>query len=384
MKQKLVRITTVPISLEKLLTGQLRFMNSFYDVVAVSSEKENLEKFGKAESLSVFPIEMTRKITPIKDFLAIIKLFFYLKKQKPSIVHTHTPKAGLVGMIAAKMAGVPHRLHTVAGLPLLEAVGTKRKVLDFVEKIIYSSATVIYPNSYGLYKIIEENKYCSSGKMKVLANGSSNGIDTAHFDRALFSDAQNQELKMQLAISKDDFVFIFVGRLVKDKGINELVKAFEVLNSENQQVKLLLVGNFESDLDPLDEITMNAINTGKGIIKAGYQNDVRPYLSIADALVFPSYREGFPNVVMQAGSMGLPSVVSDINGCNEIVIEGKNGIIIPVKNSDAIYTAMKTIICEKELMYSMKQNARPMIVSRFEQKVVWEAILNEYRQLENK
>ncbi|TGD57143.1 glycosyltransferase family 4 protein [Flavobacterium humi] len=384
MKQKLIRITTVPISLEKLLTGQLRFMNSFYDVIAVSSEKENLEKFGKAEGLPVFPIEMTRKITPVQDFMAIVKLFFFLRKQKPFIVHTHTPKAGLVGMIAAKMAGVPHRLHTVAGLPLLETVGAKRKILDFVEKIIYGAATAVYPNSHGLRTIIEENNYCSTKKLKVLANGSSNGIDTSHFDPALFTSAQNQKLKEQWHIAKDDFVFIFVGRLVKDKGINELVEAFGVLNSENQHVKLLLVGNFENDLDPLDESTMKRISEGKGIIEAGYQNDVRPYLAIADALVFPSYREGFPNVVMQAGAFGLPSVVSDINGCNEIIIDGKNGTIIPVKNSGAIYEAMKKMSSATPWMDSLKQNARPMIVSRFEQKVVWEAIRNEYRQLENK
>lgn len=382
MKKKLIRITTVPISLEKLLTGQLQFMNSYYEVVAVSSEKENLEKLGKNQGLSVFPVTMTRKITPIQDFIAIVKLFFFLKREKPFIVHTHTPKAGLVGMVAAKMAGVPHRLHTVAGLPLLEATGTKRKVLDFVEKILYFCATSVFPNSHGLCDIIKENKYCNPNKLKVLANGSSNGIDTSHFDPALFPEEQNQNLRAKWGIEKEDFVFIFVGRLVKDKGINELVEAYELLLTEKKNIKLLLVGGFENDLDPLLPSTLQKITNNQSVISVGIQNDVRPYFGISDALVFPSYREGFPNVVMQAGAMGLPSVVSNINGCNEIIRNDQNGIIIPVKDTDAIYQAMKKLIDEEELMKKLQQNSRSMIVSRFEQKLIWEALLQEYNQLE--
>jgi len=133
-KQKLIRITTVPLSLDKLLSGQLRFMSRHYDVIAVSSEKEYLERVGAKEGVPTFHLEMTRQITPLADVLAVIRLYSFLRKEKPFIVHSHTPKAGIVGMLAAKLAGVPHRLHTVAGLPLLESQGLKRKLLDFVEK----------------------------------------------------------------------------------------------------------------------------------------------------------------------------------------------------------------------------------------------------------
>jgi len=382
MNKKLVRITTVPISLEKLLSGQLRFMKSYYEVIAVSSDKKALQKIRESQQVSVFHVEMTRKITPIQDFIAILKLFFFLKKEKPFIVHTHTPKAGLVGMIASKLANVPNRFHTVAGLPLLEATGTKRKVLDFVETIIYKCATKVYPNSYGLSAIIKENKYCDSGKLKILANGSSNGIDTSYFNPKLFSEEQKTILKNDLKIEKEDFVFIFVGRLVVDKGINELVLAFNKLQQENNKSKLLLVGPFEDDLDPLDKSTLEEIKRNGSIISVDYQEDVRPYFGISNALVFPSYREGFPNVVMQAGAMGLPCIVSDINGCNEIIEENKNGIIIPVKNENAIFEAMKKISKDNYLWTHLQNNSRENIVSKYEQKVVWEAILNEYRELE--
>lgn len=380
--KKLIRITTVPISLEKLLENQLLFMKSHYDVRAISSDKRNLERVGQLQEVSVFHVEMTRKITPWQDLKAVWQLYNYFKKEKPFIVHTHTPKAGTVGMMAAKLAGVPHRLHTIAGLPLMEARGFKRKLLNAVEKVTYTCATRIYPNSYGLKEIIIEEQFCKANKLKVLGNGSSNGIDTAYFSPVNFSDQQNQILKTNLGIQAEDFVFIFVGRLVGDKGINELVLAFKNISSEANRVKLILVGSFESDLDPLEQETMQEITANNNIISVGFQKDVRPYLAISHCLAFPSYREGFPNVVMQAGAMGLPCIVTNINGCNEIIIEGQNGTIIPVKDVDALYKVMKKMVDAVNFRTQLQQNSRPMIISRYEQQVVWEAILAEYKRLE--
>lgn len=381
-KPKLIRITTVPLSLDKLLSGQLNYMDSFYEVIAVSSEKEYLERVGEKEKVRTFHLEMSRKITPIQDFQAVIKLYSFLKINKPLIVHTHTPKAGIVGMLASKMACVPHRFHTVAGLPLLETTGVKRKLLDFVEKLTYKCATKVYPNSYGLLGIITKNKYCSADKLKVIANGSSNGIDTEYFNPNRFSETQNLELKKHLNLSISDFVFVFVGRLVADKGINEMVEAFKAINQKHPKSKLLLVGDYEVDLDPLSSLTLNEIQANNSIITVGFQNDVRPYLAISDALIFPSYREGFPNVVMQAGAMGLPAIVSNINGCNEIIVEGQNGTIIPVKDTAAIIQKMELLMTDEDYFNKLKSNAREMIVRRYEQKVVWEAILEEYRKLD--
>jgi glycosyltransferase involved in cell wall biosynthesis len=421
-KPKLIRITTVPLSLDKLLTGQLHFMNSYYDVIAISSEKEYLNKIGFKENVRTFHLEMSRKITPIRDFIAVIKLFLFLRKEKPCIVHTHTPKAGIIGMLASKLAGVPQRFHTVAGMPLLETTGFKRKILDFVEKLTYACATKVYPNSQGLTDIILANNFCKAAKLKVLANGSSNGIDTAYFNPELFNESQNAILRKQLYIEPNDFVFVFVGRLVADKGINELVNAFETLqpfdpstlrpfdpltlrpfdklraglvqgrrssgqaklrageaqgDHSETNCKLLLVGDYEVDLDPLAPETLVIIQNNKDIVSVGFQTDVRPYFAISDALVFPSYREGFPNVVMQAGAMGLPSIVTNINGCNEIIVEGENGIIIPVKNSKAILESMKSMIFNPTTL-QMKEKTRAMIVNRYEQRLVWEALLEEY------
>ncbi|SCY39190.1 glycosyltransferase family 4 protein [Flavobacterium caeni] len=379
--KKLVRITTVPISLEKLLENQLRFMTGYYDVTIISSDAPHLKRVAESQGTRYLHVEMTRKITPLKDLKSVWELYRFFRKEKPEIVHTHTPKAGIVGMLAAKLAGVPHRLHTVAGLPLLEATGAKRKVLDSVEKLTYACATGVYPNSSGLRDIIVQNGYCAASKLKVIGNGSSNGINTAHFSPAHFSEQQNEELRMELGFTDHHFVFIFVGRLVKDKGINELVAAFDQLHQQQPHVRLLLVGDYESELDPLRAETLEKINRHDGIVHTGFMKDVRPYLAISRALAFPTYREGFPNVVLQAGAMGLPSIVTNINGCNEIIEEGVNGTIIPVKDQTAIFNAMTMLASDKKSYISMQKNAREMIVARYEQQVVWEAILNEYRKL---
>ena len=384
--KKLIRITTVPLSLKVLLKGQLRFMASNgFDVKGVSSEGEELREVHENEGIAVEAITMSRKITPFQDLKSLWEMWNFLRKEKPQIVHTHTPKAGIIGMLAARLAGVPHRLHTVAGLPLMEATGIKRKILNFVEKLTYSSATRVYPNSKGLYDFILQNNFTQSNKLKIIANGSSNGIDTTFFSPDQVTELERVTLREKLNIQPDNFVFVFVGRIVSDKGINELIKAFSELqaaeNNEPAGIKLLLVGGLENDLDPLNPETLAEINQNKDIISVGFQQDVRSFFAIADALVFPSYREGFPNVVMQAGAMGLPSIVSDINGCNEIIIEGENGLIIPSKNVEKLKEKMLTLAKDKNLYTKLKGNSRRMIENRYEQSVVWNALLEEYEGL---
>ncbi|OBQ54110.1 glycosyltransferase family 4 protein [Tamlana sp. s12] len=382
MNKKIIRITTVPSSLKGLLKGQIKFMSSYYKMTVVSSTGgTTLEDYGISEGVKTIPVEMTRKITPFEDLKAVYKLYKIFKTEKPFIVHTHTPKAGTLGMLAAKLSGVPNRLHTIAGLPLVEASGLKRILLNAVEKITYSCATKIYPNSFGLETIILNHKFTNKKKLKVIANGSSNGIDTSYFDSVNYSNEYIDNLKNSLSISKSDYVFIFVGRLVTDKGINELIKAFNEFNKQSQNTKLLLIGPYENHLDPLNPETTDIINTNKNIISTGFVEDVRGYFAISNCLVFPSYREGFPNVVMQAGAMELPSIVSDINGCNEIIEHKKHGLIIPVKDEEAIQKAMIYIFKNQSEGKTMGKESRINIVSKYERQKVWDALLEEYNNL---
>jgi len=381
-KKKLVRITTVPLSLDKILDGQLSFMNNHYEVIAVSSEKEYLIRCAKNEGVRFKHIEMTRKITPIKDFISLIKLISFLKKERPLIIHSHTPKAGILAMLASKITNIPIRLHTVAGLPLMEEKGSKKKLLELIEKLTYSFSTFVFTNSNGLYKYIIENNYVSKNKLKVIGNGSSNGVDINYFSPTSVSIKEKEKLKLSLGILENDFTFVFVGRIVADKGINELINAFDTISFQNNAIKLLLVGEQESHLDPLNENTLKLISSNKNIIKTGFQKDIRPFLAVSDALVFPSYREGFPNVIMQAGAMELPVIATNINGCNEIIINEKNGVLIELKNNGAIVKAMVRLIEDEAFYKNLKSNARSMIISRFERKVICEKILYEYKEME--
>tara|TARA_B100000963_G_scaffold116056_1_gene101087 strand:- start:4847 stop:5953 length:1107 start_codon:yes stop_codon:yes gene_type:complete len=350
-----------------------------FDVVMASSDGNELKDVLTNEKCRHFVIPLTRKITPITDIIATYKLYKLFIKERPGIVHTHTPKAGIVGMLASYLAKVPNRLHTVAGLPLLESKGIKKIILNIVEKFTYFFATKVYVNSLGLKKIILDNNLIKHDKLKFIGNGSSNGIDTKYFDPNKYSDKEKNSLKKQLKINKNDFVFIFVGRVVGDKGINELIKAFNIFSINNDGIKLLIVGSFEENLDALNQKTKKIINSNKSIIHVGYQKDVRPFFSISNVLAFPSYREGFPNAVLQAGAMGIPSIVTNINGCNEIIIEDKNGMIIPVKNPEALLNAMEKIYLNPSYYHMLKNKCRIIIKNSFEQKYFWKELLKEYR-----
>ena len=356
-------------------------MSAFFDVIAVSSSGPELEDVQRDENVQTFSIEMTRLITPLSDVKALWNLYVFFKMEKPEIVHTHTPKAGLLGMLAALLAKVPVRMHTVAGLPLMESKGVKKMLLTLMEKLTYACATKVYPNSDKLKKYVADKKICSIRKFKVLGNGSSNGIDALYFSKNNVKQKDVDYARSSLDIAPGDFVFIFVGRLVKDKGIEELVRAFIQLKSHFSHAKLLLVGSFESALDPISDDILEIIQKQKDIISVGFQEDIRPYLAISHVLAFPSYREGFPNVPMQAGCFHLPCIVTDINGCNEIIIHNENGLIIPVKDYYALFQAMKKMITDNEYYNRACTIARPMIVERYDQQRIWKLILNEYNQL---
>jgi len=381
-KKKLIRITTVPISLKVLLTEQLTFMNNYFEVIGVSAEGKELKEVKEKEGIKTIPLNMSREITPFKDIVSLVKMIVLLLKERPDIVHTHTPKAGIVGMLASWICRVPNRLHTVAGLPVMEATGNKKRLLLFVEKITYFCATKVYPNSKGLEAYILENKLTSRNKLTVIGYGSSNGIDTDHFYKSDEILEESLKLKDKYDL-KDRFVFSFVGRIVKDKGINELVSSFDKLSKDFDDISLLLVGNYEDNLDPISEKSKKIIKENQNIIEAGYQSDIRSFLASSDCFILPTYREGFPNVVLQASSMELPCIVTNINGCNEIINHDKNGLIVEPKSEDELYLAMKRFLEDKDLVKTLAQNSRNNIVEKYDRKQFFKYLLKEYEEVIN-
>ncbi len=380
-KLKIIRVTTKPEALQVLLRGQLKFINNFYNVIGLSSPGKELNNVKIKEGIKVIPLEMTRKITPLKDIFSLIGMIRIFNKEKPNIVHSHTPKAGIVSMIASVICRVPNRIHTVAGLPLKESTGLRKKLLLFVEWLTYKCATKVYVNSNGLRKYILKNIEIPKKKISIIGHGSSNGVDTEFFSETdkIKASALNFQKKNNL-INK--FIFIFIGRIVRDKGIEELLRAFVKLNDKLNYTRLIILGRQEKDLDPITQEAKSIMFFNKNIINLGYKSDVRTYLAASNCLVLPSYREGFPNVVLQAGSMKIPAIVTNINGCNEIIKNKINGLIVQPKKMNSLYIAMRKIASDRKLSKSLKSSARRNIINKFSKDEFFKKVLNIYLNLD--
>ena len=384
---KLLRISTVPLSLDLLLKGQFAFMQqNGFEVFLASSEGKEIQNIEAETGIKVHLLPLKRNISLLNDLRALWATYILIKRIQPDIVHTLTPKAGLIGMMASCLASVPVRIHTFTGLIFPSKKGLFQKLLILMDQLLCKCATHINPEGEGVKRDLIQYQITSK-PLKILAHGNVNGIDLNYYDKSLFTESKKQDLSKALNIAPTDFVFTFVGRLVGDKGINELVEAFTQLSTPpplegaGGRTKLLLVGTEEPKLDPLSPETQRQIKEHPGIITVGWQEDIRPYLAISDAFVFPSYREGMPNVVLQAGAMGLPQIVTDINGSNEIITHGINGIIIPPKQVQALEEAMHLLLEDESYRNSLSQNARDIIAKSFDQKLVWEALLQEYKSL---
>lgn len=375
-KPKLFRVLTVDRSLESLLEGQLHYLTAEFEVVGVADDSGRLDRVAEREGIRTVAVPMRRAIRLGADLRALWLLFRLFRRERPYIVHASTPKAALLSMMAAWAARVPHRLYTVTGLRFETTHGLLRFVLKTMERISCLCATKVIPEGDGVRDILRRERITRKPLQKIL-NGNINGVDLVRFDRT------DEVLRRAAEVRGADegFTFVFVGRLVRDKGLEELAVAFDRLTREFPTARLLLVGCSERELDPLSPATERILAANDRIEAVGFQSDVRPYLAAADALVLPSYREGFPNVVLQAGAMGLPAVVTDISGSNEIVCEGRNGTLVPPRDAEALYRALRRFVAEPELVRAMAAAARPMVAERFRREAFWAALSDMYRSL---
>ncbi|KAA2217465.1 glycosyltransferase family 4 protein [Maribacter flavus] len=379
-KIKIIRTAAVPGSLYTLLKGQLAYLNQEYEIIGVSSDGPLLQETSKREGIRTIAVPIERNISPLKDLQGLFKLYKVLKEEKPYMVHSITPKAGLLSMMAAYFARVPKRVHMFTGLIFPTQTGFKKQLLLFFDKLICKFATHVYPEGNGVKNDLI-NFGVTKKPLNVIANGNVNGLNLDYFSPDHYSEEDTSALKSQLNLSSSDFLWVYVGRLVNDKGVNELMEAFNSLTKKYKNTKLILVGSDDGETDILPLATREIIHGHPDIVAIGQQKDVRPFLALADAFVFPSYREGFPNVVLEAGAMGLPAIVTDINGSNEIIIDGENGLIIPSKDSLALQKAMERFLTDSSLVNSMSQKARILIVNRYNRDLVWAALSEEYKKI---
>lgn len=380
MPKTLIRITTVPMAFKVLLAGQPKFMSeNGFNVIMISADGKEAKDLEKEEGCKHIIVPMTRSITPIRDIISFFKLVSVLRKYKPDIVHTHTPKAGLLGMLAAWILGVKLRIHTVGGLPLMIETGFKRWLLIQTEKLTYFGATEVWPNSRSMMNFIIDNKLTKPEKLAVIDNGSTNGIDLVKFSR----QNVNEEIKNKKIASLPQMKglkILCVGRMVKDKGIEELVTVFEKLQKQ-YALQLILVGPFEPHLDPLSSVTLDTIINNHRITHVSWSDSIEYYMALADIFIHPSHREGFPNVILQAGAMHLPVICSNIPGNADIIQNEKTGLMFEVKNEDDLYNKLKFAIQNKERTERIAHTLFEEVTQLYSRKRIHEVILHTYNRL---
>ena len=372
------------MALRYLLSGQIRFMaaNGF-DVLMISADGKELTEVIEREQCRHMIVPMTRKITPFTDLKCLFRLIRIFRKERPDIVHTHTPKAGLLGMLAAKFCGVKIRIHTVAGLPLMVEKGFKYQLLKFIEKLTYAAANHIWPNSNSLMQFITKNNLCKTAKLNIIAKGSTNGIDVNRFSKENLDENIINEIKKQINYSADNTYLLCIGRLVKDKGLVELVNVFTQMQKDKTNLKLILVGEYEDTLDPLPAATLDEIENNSSIIHIHWSNRVEYFMHVADFFVFPSHREGFPNVLLQSGSVGLPVICSHITGNIDIITNNETGLIFESGNEQQMLELLQYALLHPQHMQEMAKKLQQHVRENYRQENIWQNMLEAYKTLVN-
>lgn len=377
MKPKIIRATTVPQSLNGFCKGMLRELSERYEVIGLSSPGMELNEVAEREGVRTIAIPMERHISIVKDMASLWQLVWAFHKERPTMVHSMTPKAGMLCMVAAWLTRVPVRVHTFTGLVFPTSKGLKRRILMMTDWLTCACATHVIPEGEGVKNDLLRNGITKK-PLKVLGYGNVRGVDLSYYVRS-------ERLKVKSEKLRDDskFTFLFVGRIVRDKGINELCEAFERLHGDFPATRLWLVGNYEDTLDPISEDAKRIIREQEAIEAPGPMrgDELLAYYAAADCFVLPSYREGFPNTVLEAGAMGLPSIVTDINGSREIVNQGENGLIVPPCNAEMLYEAMAKVAGDRTSLEKMASRAGQMIADRFEQGFVRKCLYDFYDEI---
>ncbi len=345
-----------------------------YEMVAVSSPGKELDAIRENDGFRTIAVPMARHISLWGDIKSLFRMIRVFRKEKPYMVHSMTPKAGMICMMAGWLTRVPVRVHTFTGLVWPTSTGLKRKILKATDWLTCKCATHVIPEGQGVLNDLK-NGGITKKPMKVLGYGNVMGVDMERFDPKRFSDVQKP--------NDGIFRFVFVGRIVGDKGINELVEAFTLLHEKYPNTKLTLVGRYETELDPVSDLTRQRIDANPAIDACGpkYGDGLLKEFVKSDCHVMPSYREGFPNTPLEAGAMGLPNIVTDINGAREIVVNEENGLIVPPRTVQPLYDAMERMLTDDAMREKMQQNARPMIESRFEKGFVQGCLIAFYKEI---
>lgn len=376
MKQvKVIHGVTVSKSLSLMSNLPTFFNNKGFNFMVISSNGEEVNRFIKEEKCNLKIIEMEREISPFKDFISLIKVINFFLKEKPDIVNAGTPKAGLLIMLASKITNIPIRIYTIRGLRLETTKGIKRKILIFTEKIAIACSTNTLAISNSLKSRVVELNLNKNRQIDVLGQGSSNGIHLSRFNSSMY---EVETIMDSYGISENDFILGFVGRVTKDKGIEDLVQIFLEVKEKIPETKLLIVGEFEEG-DPVSEEIKKIILEYEDIIYTGHQRNPSPFYLVMDIFLFLTKREGFGNVAIEAGLSKIPVIAKNVTGAKDTIINNKTGFIID-NNNEAVDKVL-FLYNNSKLRQAFGQEGHEWVKKNFSQDVVHNNIYQYYLKL---
>jgi glycosyltransferase involved in cell wall biosynthesis len=376
-----LHVTTVPQTLRFLLGHVAYAKRKGFEVHALSSPGELLDTFGQQAQVEIHSVPMPRRITPLRDLVALWRITRVMRKLRPTIVHGHTPKGGLLAMMAASLCKVPVRIYHMYGLPLLTATGLKRPILRWTERTACHLAHQVLCLSHSLREAAIAEGLCPAGKIQVLNHGNIDGVEAeVRFNPCRIPPGTAQMIRQRYHIPQDALVAGFVGRIVRDKGLIELVQAWQALREEFASLHLLIAGPFEAE-DPIPADVENTLRTDPRIHLAGVVEDMPTLYRAIDVLVLPTYREGFGTVLLEAGAMELPVVATRIPGCIDAVREGETGLLVPARDSEALAAAIRVYLRDAELRCRHGLMGRERVLRDFNPEIMHETLCQEYFRL---
>jgi glycosyltransferase involved in cell wall biosynthesis len=378
---RLLHVVTVPDSL-LFFDGQLAFMKKHgFDITLVASPGPVLDEFGRREGVAVYPVEMARRMTPIEDLRSLAKIHRLIRRVRPHIAHTHTPKGGLLGTLAASLARTPVRIYQMRGRLSATATGWKRSPIMATERIVCAASCHVICNSHSLREGAIRDGLCPAEKIEVLLAGSGNGVDSAvRFNPSRVGTAEASAVRKELGIPDAAPVIGFVGRLVREKGIGELVQSWKVVREKCPDAHLMLVGPLEPR-DPISGADKQLLKADPRVRLVGFRNDLPQLYKSMDVVVLPTYREGFPNVLLEAQAMALPVVSTRAEGSVDAVEDGVTGILVPPRESAPLTRATLAYLDDASLRARHGAAGRDRVLRLFERERLWEALLARYESL---